>query len=743
VNKGSALLEANRELTPDLIPKHQPPVIGIVTALVEEYAAVKALLENGRAISRRLGRRSQEYWIGQIPSSRGGIHQVVLTLAAMGTNIAATRAERLLLDFPSVNQIVMTGIAGGCPNEDQPAEHVLLGDIVVSSQAGVIQYDFNKETPEVLQLRNPPRPPSSTLLDAVRLLTAGEHEGSTPWIAAIERGLRTLKWKRPPLRTDPMRRTNASRSVQRPRVFVAPIACANKLLKNPKLRDTLRDNFGVKAIEMESSGIADASWDNEIGYLAVRGICDYCDPDKSDVWHNYAAMAAAAYTHTLIASLPALGESEVNLPRKTDAKALNLADPSFIPSWFDELGSLIRLEMVSLSGALFLMGSPEERFLPEDLPFSRVSRISDRKVKFEIAHVDKRAETPSHTVRLSNFAIGKYPITQGQWQFLMGSNPSEHKGESRPVDSVSWENAEEFCEKLRSFTGKNYRLPTESQWEYACRAGIYDDYGFVGHEQNLHEYAWFDGTSEGTQSVGLKKPNAYGLYDMHGNVWEWCSDLYAEKYYKISLFEDPPGPRVGQFKVLRGGAFSSNADECRAAFRFYQGQKVSSSTYGFRVAIPTTEPSAKNGVCILIGKGDSTPISMNVGGEKPIEMRWYEPSIAMTLDLAKEQTHGATYLSMSPQKQILHRSLPDRKYVVSLAAMILTQFIRNKLFGEVEKPVSTEDAFAIVHEYMRLNDLRYDPSESERLLLCKQLKSKQLSMTNLINRIDKHTKAVE
>jgi formylglycine-generating enzyme required for sulfatase activity/nucleoside phosphorylase len=719
---------------------HASPSIGVITALEEEYAAMKVLLRNGRPTSRSSGRRSQEYWLGEVVSERGGNNLVVLTLAAIGTNIAATRAERLLRDFPSITHLIMTGIGGGCPNELKLDESVRLGDLVVSGSGGIVQYDFNKETSNVIEIRNPPRPPSAVLLDAVRLLKAAEHEGSFPWLNHLKTGLEGLKWKRPKIETDPLSELDGRpRQVRKPKVFIAPIASANKLLKNPTLRDALRDEFGVRAVEMESSGIADASWDNEIGYLAIRGICDYCDSNKDDVWHKYAAMVAAAYTVSLISSLPV----DLKEPAQNESPAYMVSTdhPSgaFIPRWIENLGGGSELEMVTLSGAAFLMGSPEDRFLEEDLPQMKYVRISRRKIRLEINYIDKRAESPAHTVQLSNFAIGKYPINQKQWKAVMGSNPSEHVGDDRPVDNVSWEDAQKFCKELRSLTGKNYRLPTESQWEYACRGGIYDEYGFAGHENQLSDYAWFDNNRQDTAAVGLKRPNGYGIHDMHGNVWEWCSDFYAEKYYRISPRRDPMGPRVGQYRVLRGGSFTNKAEECRSAFRFYQGEKIKNSTYGFRVALPSRETHRLDKVSVILGKGDSPPINMTIGGSEKIEVRWFEPSIAMAWEISDETPGGATDLGMSSGKQIILHEPMSKSYAVSLAAMILTQIIRNRIFSTATQPLTEEDAISIVKETMLLNDFQFEASNSEIKSMTKSLRAKKISMRKLMAWIDERT----
>jgi len=169
-----------------------------------------------------------------------------------------------------------------------------------------------------------------------------------------------------------------------------------------------------------------------------------------------------------------------------------------------------------------------------------------------------------HKVRITKgFYMGAYEVTQAQWQEVMATNPSHYKGVDLPVDTVSWEDATEFCRKLSQKEGKTYRLPTDAEWEYACRAGTTTDYYFGDGYSQVSHYAWYGGNSgHKSHPVGKKKPNGFGLYDMTGNVWEWCSDWYDEGYYSQSPVDDPKGPSTGssgQYRVLRGGGCGGDA----------------------------------------------------------------------------------------------------------------------------------------------------------------------------------------
>jgi formylglycine-generating enzyme required for sulfatase activity/tRNA A-37 threonylcarbamoyl transferase component Bud32 len=191
-------------------------------------------------------------------------------------------------------------------------------------------------------------------------------------------------------------------------------------------------------------------------------------------------------------------------------------------------------------------------------------------------------ENPRHEVEITrSFQLGKYEVTQGQWMKVMGSNPSSFKGDDRlPVEQVSWNDVQAFIAKLNALNdGYRYRLPTEAEWEYAARGGTTGPY-----YASLDEIGWYHQNSERkTHPAGQKQPNGFGLYDMTGNVWEWCSNWYGEGYYVSSPFEDPRGPSSGQNRVLRGGSCLVDSGSTRVSFRLRGSPEVSSEDAGFRV----------------------------------------------------------------------------------------------------------------------------------------------------------------
>ncbi len=233
------------------------------------------------------------------------------------------------------------------------------------------------------------------------------------------------------------------------------------------------------------------------------------------------------------------------------------------------LESKVSEQLTKMSGS-FMMGT-------NDAEIERLCKRYDRDWP--------KVEAPQHRVTLQPFYMAKYPITQAQYQAIMGKNPSRFKGKNNPVECVSWHEAQEFCQKISQRTGKKYQLPSEAQWEYACRAETTTAYYFGDNESQLGEYAWYEDNSEGkTRPVGQKKPNQWGLYDMHGNVWEWCEDNGHDNYEGAPTDGSAWITGNSNTAVVRGGSWVNSPNDCRSAFRnFILRRSDFINVVGFRV----------------------------------------------------------------------------------------------------------------------------------------------------------------
>jgi len=212
----------------------------------------------------------------------------------------------------------------------------------------------------------------------------------------------------------------------------------------------------------------------------------------------------------------------------------------------------------------------------------------------------EEVDAAPHEVVVSSFSIDRYLVTQDQFQKVMGANPSRWKGGKNPVEQVRWSDAVGFCNKRSeleglqpcydlktwkcNFDANGYRLPTEAEWEYACRAGTMTAYFFGDSPSKLGDYAWFDKNSGGRpRPAGQKQPNPWGLYDMSGNVWEWCNDFYKVDYYPEATRQDLRGPNEGQTKVVRGGAWRFSAENCRSGYRYNENPGYADVCFGYDI----------------------------------------------------------------------------------------------------------------------------------------------------------------
>jgi formylglycine-generating enzyme required for sulfatase activity len=250
-----------------------------------------------------------------------------------------------------------------------------------------------------------------------------------------------------------------------------------------------------------------------------------------------------------------------------------------------DLGGGEKLEMVLVPPGTFFMGAPQAEL--------------DDVAKRRNAKPQGFAHELGHEVTLTKpFYLGKCEVTQAQYERVMGRNPSRFTkdkggGPDHPVENLSWFDARDFCDRLSALpaekaAGRVHRLPTEAEWEYACRAGASGAYGGGGAEEELRRSGWYGGNSGGcTRPVGKLAPNAWGLFDMHGNVWEWCRDWFGWDYYRKDDKTDPQGPvssTNGPSRVVRGGSWSSNFSECRAASRGWWGAASRLDRHGCRVS---------------------------------------------------------------------------------------------------------------------------------------------------------------
>jgi len=248
----------------------------------------------------------------------------------------------------------------------------------------------------------------------------------------------------------------------------------------------------------------------------------------------------------------------------------------------------IGMEFVLIPAGSFRMGTPTPS-CPQDDPFTEKNEYQECRNSVD------SDETPQHKVVISKpFYMGRYEVTQEEWYKIMGSNPSAFKSEKvggnsrrHPVEQISWDDAQEFIRKLNQKEGtQKYRLPTEAEWEYAARAGSTGKYCFGDSEGQLGQYAWYESNSgDKTHPVGQKQPNAWGLYDMHGNVLEWVQDWYGKTYYADSPSADPRGPSSGSYRVLRGGKWGDNARNCRSASRYNITPSDWRNNLGFRLVL--------------------------------------------------------------------------------------------------------------------------------------------------------------
>ena len=310
-------------------------------------------------------------------------------------------------------------------------------------------------------------------------------------------------------------------------------------------------NYGEQGLDLVIAGLKDESWDiQNAAYLILNS---RTEPRIKQILQkpNHEGLKLEQIE---VVTVNKFGEIIQRQPR--------------VARYFTEdLGNGVKLEMAAIPGGTFMMGSPE----------NEEGRSDD--------------ESPQHQVTVPSFFMGKYPVTQAQYEAIMGTNPSHFKGENRPVERVNWNDAVKFCKLLSQRTGKNYTLPSEAQWEYACRAGTTTPFYFgesitpdlVNYNgDDPYGYASQGEYRRQTTDVGSFPRNAFGLYDMHGNVWEWCLDNWVDSYNNAPTNGSAVTSSI-KLKLLRGGSWYNDSENCRSAYR--NNSNLGNGNYNFGIRV--------------------------------------------------------------------------------------------------------------------------------------------------------------
>jgi formylglycine-generating enzyme required for sulfatase activity len=315
-----------------------------------------------------------------------------------------------------------------------------------------------------------------------------------------------------------------------------------------------------------------------ISWSSVAGAIDY-EVQRSNDNDTYSLLAEGITDTSFTDSSPLIGSNyyKVKARNTTYDGMLSEASPevSFLGEngsdgnggeTFTEIVNGVSFDMIGVEGGTFTMGTASEPGNDYDYD-----------------------ERPAHSVNLSSYSIGKYEVTQGLWKAVMDTFPDKAPsssyglGDDYPVYNVSWSDATAFISKLCELTGKNYHLPTEAEWEYAARGGKNSQgYEYIGSNE-VNSVAWYDGNSSSSHPVGTKSPNELGIYDMGGNVWEWCYDRYD--FYSDLDQTNPQGPSAGSTRVIRGGSWDFSIIHCRPSFRCLSAPDIRFIYMGFRLAL--------------------------------------------------------------------------------------------------------------------------------------------------------------
>ncbi|WP_199331021.1 MULTISPECIES: SUMF1/EgtB/PvdO family nonheme iron enzyme [unclassified Calothrix] len=521
------------------------PCAVILTAISVEYEAVRTHLTNLVEVKHPQG---TIYERGKFEAWEVGIAEI-----GAGNTGASFAAERAI-NFFHPDVILFVGVAGGIKD-------VQLGDVVAATK--VYGYESGK-----VEVTFKPRPDVG--LSTYDLTERARVEArKTDWLQRVE--------------------FTANPS---PRVLVAPIAAGEKVIASTQssIWQFLRDNYNdAVAVEMEGRGLLEAAHANrQVSALIIRGISDLIDgKSAADAAgsQEIAACHASAFAFEILAKLNPT-PPKISIYQKFAFNVVTVnAWGTIIKSetkeaeyFTEQLSPGVTLEMVAIPGGTFTMGSPETE-----------AGSSDR-------------ERPQHRVTIKPFFMGKYAVTQAQWKAVaalpqvkreLQPDPSYFKGADLPVEQISWYDAEEFCIRLSKATGQNYRLPSEAEWEYACRAGTSTPFHFgqtiTPELANYNGNYTYGAGSKGkyrkqTNPVGsFKVANAFGLYDMHGNVWEWCADNRHDNYNGAPSDGSAWLGGINDVAVLRGGSWIYIPKFCRSASRLNYIRDIRNDVNGFRV----------------------------------------------------------------------------------------------------------------------------------------------------------------
>ena len=362
---------------------------------------------------------------------------------------------------------------------------------------------------------------------AVSLYVDKKSVGSLPWSGNLKEGMHLLEVRKDGYRSQ-QKTIQLAQQQKLDVAFEALSAIQGNLSVNfkPFGSDVYVDGVKVGQSPRVFNGVLVGNHNVEIrksGYATSRQTVTISEGQTASISGSLTSSTSSSSANTLSSSSSSPSGNTITIPVKNG----------------------ISIEMVKVEAGSFNMGATPEMENPYD------------------------SEKPVHRVTLTNnYYIGKYEVTQALWQAVMGSNPSGFKGDNLPVEEVSWNECQDFISKLNAMTGKRFRLPTEAEWEYAARDGNKSrGYQYSG-SNTLGDVAWYSGNSSSrTHAVGTKQPNELGIYDMAGNVWEWCQDWYGS--YSSSPQTNPTGAVYELYPVYRGGSWNSSARDCRTSYREY------------------------------------------------------------------------------------------------------------------------------------------------------------------------------